>query len=165
MTPYSEVFNSFKDLIIRDTTFFIKNPDATTVEQIAEIRMLKLLNHAITNIMLVRDKRNFEINFLEVMDNNLKQFNEDLTRIEIDIIAYFMWQCYIDEEVVVRLKELKNIGFSDDEIKFFSPANSLKEFKDTYDKLKNENINRVKEYKRRGRKDFKLKTHNFIFNE
>lgn len=160
MTPYSDIFDSFRGLLIRDDRFFKEPP-----KEILEVRMVKLLKHAVTNMMLVKDKRDFEINFMAIMDDVLMQFNEELTLLEIDLLAYFMWQCYIEEEVVVRLRELKNIGFSDDEIKFFSPANSLKEFNDTYSKLKNENANRVKEYKRRGRLDLKLKTHKFIFGE
>lgn len=165
MTPYNKVFDSFLDLIIRDTTFFIKNPDVNIVKAVSQERMIKLLNHAITNMMLVKDKRNFEINFMNIRDDINLQFTEELTPIEIDILAYYMFQCYVDEEVVVRLKKLKELGFSDDEIKTFSPANSLKEFNATFATLKYNNEDKVKEYKRRSRKDFLLKSHNFIFEK
>lgn len=160
MTPYSDVFDSFRGLLIRDDRFFKEPP-----KEILEVRMVKLLKHAVTNMMLVKDKRDFEINFMSIMDDALMQFNEELTLLEIDLLAYFMWQCYIEEEVVVRLRELKNIGFRDDEIAAFSPSGTVKEFRSTYNLLVHENINRVKEYKRRGRLDFKLKTHKFRFGE
>lgn len=165
MTPYDVVFNSFLDLIIRDTTFFIKNEDKNIEKTLNETRKLKLLKHAVTNMMCVRDKQDFEINFMEIMDDITLSFKEELTLIEINLLAYYMWMAYIDEEVVVRLKALKTLGFSDDEIKTFSPANSLKEFKSTYNALRVENEYKVKEYKRRGRLDFKNKIHKFNFGE
>lgn len=163
MTPYSEIFNSFMDLIIRDTTFLVKNPDVETELKVSETIMLRLLNHAITNMLLVRDSKDFEINFLQIKDDENMRFNEDFNSLEIDIIAYFMWQCYIEEEVVTRLQALKTLGFSDDEIKSFSPAESMKQFRDSLDKLKSENILKVKQYKRISRKDFKYKRFDYSF--
>lgn len=160
MTPYEVVFDSFKDLMIRDNRILTEPP-----KELLKIRLLKLLKHAITNMMLVKDKRDFEINFISIMNDKEMVFNEDLTLIEIDIIAYFMWQCYIDEEVIVRLKELKNMGFKDDEIAFFSPSMTVKEFRSIYNNLVYENAERVREYKRRGRMDMKLKTHKFMFGD
>lgn len=160
MTPYGDIFDSFRILLIRDDKFFKDHP-----EELLEARMVKLLKHAVTNMMLVKDKRDFEINFMSIMDDSLMQFNEELTLLEVDLLAYFMWQCYIEEEVVVRLRELKNIGFRDDEIAAFSPSGTIKEFRSTYNMLVHENINKVKEYKRRGRLDLKLKTHKFVFDE
>ena len=165
MTMYSEVYASFTDLIIRDTKFFIKNHSMDLVKQISEKRMFRLLKHAITNMMLVEDKRDFEINFMAIMNNESMVFEEDLTMIEIDLLAYFMWQCYIEEEVVTRLQALKTLSFKDDEIAAFSPNGNIKEFRNTYNLLVEENKKRVREYKRRRRKDFMIKTHNFIFNE
>ena len=161
MTPYSKVFDSFKDLIIRDTTFFINNPNQDIVLKVSEDRMLKLLSHAITNIVLVRDSRNFQINFMEIRDDMNMQFTEMLTDIEIDLLAYFMWQCYIDEEFTLRFKELRRMGFSDKEITIFSPANTLKEFTSCVATLKSENTQRVIEYKRRDRKNLSLKGYKF----
>lgn len=163
MTPYELVFESFLDLIIRDTTFFIKNPDKEVVKLISDKRMKKLLKHAITNIMLVKDSKDFEINFVEQQDDENNRFNVSLNSLEIDLIAYFMWQVYIEEEVVVRLRALKTIGFSDDEIKHFSPAESLKQFNASLDRLKEENENRVKSYKRRDRSTLKYKRFDFNF--
>lgn len=163
MTPYSEVFDSFRNLIIRDTTFLIKNPNQDIVKQVSEKRMVDLLRHAITNMMLVKDNKDFEINFMSIRDDELMQFKEQLNDFEIDILAYFMWQCYIEEEVVTRLKSLKTLGFSDDEIKSFSPAESMKQFNNSLDKLKSENVRKVKEYKRRNRDTFKYKRFDYNF--
>lgn len=160
MTLYEDVFNGFKDLVIRDEKFFKDHPQNFLIQ-----RMLKLMKHAITEMLLVRDRHNFEINFMDILDDKNMCFTIDLTPIEIDLLSSFMWQVYINEEVVMRLKQLKNIGFSDDEIKFFSPAESMKTFNATFDSLRESNCEKVREYKRRGRLDFKIKTHNFLFDE
>ena len=163
MTPYSKIFNSFMDLIIRDTTLLIKNPSGDVVSKVSETMMIRLLEHALSNMILVRDNKDFEINFLQEKDDVNMKFNEELNSLEIDIIAYFMWQCYIEEEVVTRLQSLKTLGFSDDEIKSFSPAESMKQFRDNLDKLKAENVLRVKQYKRLSRKDLKYKRFDYSF--
>lgn len=152
MTPYSEVYDSFKDLVIRDTTFLKNHPT-----EFVEVRLLKLLNHALTNMILVKDNKDFEINFFAIKDDMLLAFKEDIKPLEIDLIAYYMWQCYVDEEVVTRLKALKTLGFNDDEIKSFSPANSLKEFNATFEKLKQDNEAKLKQYKRISRDTLKYK--------
>lgn len=163
MTPYEIIFNSFRDLIIRDTQFLIKSPDAQLVEQVATERMVKLLTHAITNILLAKDNKDFDIDFVGAMNHELMQFDAELTALEVDMIAYFMWQCYIEEEVVTRLKALKTLGFSDDEIKTFSPSATLKEFYNALDNLKRGNEDKVKMCKRRSRDDFKYKRFDYNF--
>lgn len=163
MTNYDVVFDSFLDLIVRDTTFFIKNDNKDIEKLINETRKLKLLKRAVSNMMCVNDRFDFEINFMNIMDDNNLCFTQELTLIEVKLLAYYMWISYIEEEVVLRLKALKTLGFSDDEIKTFSPANSLKEFNATFDSLKKTTDNKVREYKRRGRLDFKNKMHKFNF--
>lgn len=158
MTPYSEVYDSFKDLVIRDVTFFKDHP-----EEFIEIRLLKLLDHALTNIVLTKDNKDFEINFIELRDDENNTFTEKLNKLEIDIIAYFMWQCYVDEEVVSRLKALKTLGFSDDEIKSYSPAESMKQFNASFERLKSSNIDMLKQYKRIGRDTFRYKRFDYVF--
>lgn len=158
MTPYSEVYDSFRDLVIRDVTFLKDHP-----QEFVETRLLKLLDHALTNMVLTKDSKDFEINFLEIKDNVNKQFTETLNKLEVDIIAYFMWQCYVEEEVVTRLKALKTLGFSDDEIKNFSPAESMKQFNASLDNLKNGNVNKLKQYKRISRDSLKYKRFDYIF--
>ncbi|MEG0086864.1 MAG: hypothetical protein RR817_10355 [Niameybacter sp.] len=163
MTPYEMVFDSFLDLIIRDDTFFVKNPDANLVNTMAEQRLLKLMKHALTNLMMVRDNKNFEINFMKICDDISWQFTEDLNAMEVDLIAYFMWQVYIDEEYTYRFRELRRLGFTDKDINQFSPANSITQFNKAVYSLKQENINRVKAYKSRRRDDFTFKRFNFDF--
>lgn len=163
MTPYEVIFDSFCDLIIRDTQFLIKNEDDALVEAIATERMIKLLTHAVTNILLAKDHKDFDVDFVGAMNHTFMQFDIELTALEVDMIAYFMWQCYIEEEVVTRLKALKTLGFSDDEIKTFSPAATLKEFYNALDNLKRGNEDKVKMCKRRSRDDFKYKRFDYNF--
>ena len=58
-TPYSEIYELFQNRIIRDTTFFIQNADQQRFKKVAENRMLQLLNQAISNILLIPDKKEF----------------------------------------------------------------------------------------------------------
>ena len=163
MTPYSDVFGSFLDLILQDSTFLIKNDNADLQREINNTRLLKLMTKAISCMYLVKDSKDFEINFIEMRDDENMQFVESLTQIEIDLIAYFMFECYINEETVAKIKALKSLSFSDDEIKTFSPSNSLKEFNSAFESLKKDNIDRVKLYKRRDRSTMKYKRFDMNF--
>lgn len=161
-TPYSEIYDIFLDLINKDTTFFIRNSDNTINQEFTNERMKKLLNHAIINIKLINDKKDFEID-LDEKDNDNNTLLYEATKIEQYLIANYMFASYIDEEFVVRISELKRIGFSDKEIEItiFSPSQSLKEFNNSVIRLKNENESKVKMYLRRGRLDNKYKLYNW----
>lgn len=157
-TPYSEIYDIFLDLISNDTTFFIRNEDRTINQDFTNERMKKLLNRAIINIKLINDKKDFEID-LDNKDNENDTLLYEATQIEKYLIATYMFASYIDEEFVVRIKELKRIGFSDKEIEItmFSPSQSLKEFNNSVARIKSENESNVKMYLRRGRLDNKYK--------
>jgi hypothetical protein len=161
-TPYSEIYDIFLDLINKDTTFFIRNSDNTINQEFTNERMKKLLNHAIINIKLINDKKDFEID-LDEKDNDNSTLLYEATKIEQYLIANYMFASYIDEEFVVRINELKRIGFSDKEIEItiFSPSQSLKEFNNSVIRLKSENESKVKMYLRRGRLDNKYKFYNW----
>lgn len=161
-TPYSEIYEIFLDLVKKDTKFFIMNEDGT-VNQLPTIeRMKKLLNRAIVEIKLVRDKKDFEID-LDDKDNDNEELLFEATNIEKNIIADYMFACYIDEEFVVRINELKKIGFTDSELRYFSPANSLKEFNSAVLSMNQKNENKVKMYLRRGRLNHKYKLYDYNF--
>lgn len=161
-TPFIEIYELFQDRIIRDTTFFIKNEAPEDVQAVAEIRMKKLLNQAIFNILVVADKKNFEVDFYD-KDDVLGVFMFELTYIEKQIIADFMYETYASEDYLVRWAALKQRFFVDDEIKILinSPANSLKEFRSSIELLKEENKKKVKMYLRRNRDDWKYKLFNW----
>ncbi len=163
-TPYSEIYNLFLDKIKSDSNFFILNPDGTVNEQLTDERKKKLLNRAVPLIKFINDKKNFEID-LNDKDNELSILNYDATDMELELMASYMYQCYIDEFGVERIHALSEAGFSDSEIKIVlhSPANSLKEFMAKYESLKLENVDKTKMYLRRGRLDNKYKLYNWNF--
>ena len=164
-TPFSEIYELFQNRIIRDTTFFIQNAEPTEVQKIAENRMLQLLNQAISNILLIPDKKNFEVNFMNKDDVN-STFLFELMNIEKQLIADYMFEVYASEDYITRWQALKQRYFTDDEIKIVlnSPANSLREFTNSIELLKVENRKKVKMYLRRNRNDWSYKYFDWSFN-
>lgn len=163
-TPYSEIYELFQNRIIRDTTFFIKNGTKEEIIEVAEYRMLQLMNQAIKEILLIKDKSNFEVNFLN-KDDNSSEFLFELNEIEKNLIADFMFECYVTEDYLTRWQALKQRYFTDNEIKIVmnSPANSLKEFNSSVRELHNDNISKVKIYLRRSRDTWKYKPTDYNF--
>lgn len=163
MTPYSEIYQAFLDRITRDTHFFIKDEDIEKVKDIADIRMKRLLQSAIYELMLSDGKRNCEVNFLKEIDNENDTFLIELNLIEIQLFAELMFQYYVKEEVIVRIEALKRVGFQYSEIKVImnSPANSLKEFNVMFELLKSDNLKKIDNYKKRSRGTLEYKSFNF----
>ncbi len=161
-TPYSEIYELFQYRIIRDTTFFIQSENSTEVQEVAETRMLQLLKQAISDMLLISDKKNFEVNFLNRDDIN-STFLFELIDIEKQLIADYMFEVYASEDYITRWKALKQRYFTDDEIKIVlnSPANSLREFTNSIELLKDENRKKVKSYLRRSRDTWKYKPYNY----
>ena len=163
-TPYSEIYALFQNRIIRDTTFFVQNTEPTEIQEVAENRMLQLLNQAISEMLLISDKKNFEVSFLNKDDVNTT-FLFELIDIEKQLIADFMFEIYASEDYITRWQALKQRYFTDDEIKIVlnSPANSLREFTNSIELLKAENRKKVKMYLRRNRDDWSYKYFNWSF--
>lgn len=164
-TPYQKIYGMFKDRIGNDRKFYIKNDDVNIVNQFANMRMMKLLNQAIYYMYTCdeSDKRDFEIDFNN-RDDMLEQFNIELKDNECQLIADAMFCKYINEQTIDKLNALRNIGFKDDELVQFSPANTLKEFNATIDLLNNKTINSIKAYKKRDRSSGKYKNFNYDFD-
>ena len=159
MTPYTSIYSSFMDLVIKDDTFFKGHP-----EEILETRMYNLMDKAVTSMYLIPSRKDFEINFLDIRDDDLKVFNETLNNIEINLIARFMFQEYIEQDVVQKIKALKTLGFSSKEISSFSPANSLKQFDASFSLLKSENASMLTQYKNMSRTTLKRKKFDYQFD-
>lgn len=161
-TPYSEIYELFQNRIIRDTTFFIQNTDPTEIQKVAETRMLQLLKQAISDLLLIPDKKNFEVNFLNRDDIN-STFLFELIDIEKQLLADYMFEVYASEDYITRWQALKQRYFTDDEIKIVlnSPANSLKEFTNSIELLKTDNRKKVKSYLRRSRDTWKYKSQEY----
>lgn len=159
MTPYEHIYSSFMDLVIKDDTFFKNHP-----QEMIEEKMFRLLDKAITSMYLIPCKKNFELNFIEVRDDVLKVFTSTLNMIEINLIAYFMFQEYIEQDVVAKIRALKTLGFSSKEISSFSPANSIKEFNASFEILKQENKARLIQYKSIARDTLQYKCFDYSLN-
>ena len=159
MTPYSAIFDSFKNLIIRDAAFLKDKP-----VDMLETRMVNLLRHGISKMVGVRDNKNLPINFYKVKDDATKTFAVDLNDFEIDLLAYFMYQCYLEEMSIVRINALRANGFSDKEIKSFSTAELLDRYLKALNDVTGKNLDMLKQYRRMDRDTFEYKRFDYIFN-
>jgi len=161
-TPYSEIYDLFKDRIIKDTTFYINGATPEEIQAVAEIQMKKLLNQAISEIININDKKNFEVDFYN-KDDTVSAFLFELIEVEKQFIADYMFYCYAGKDRIVMWKNLRQMNFTDNDIKILmhSPANSLKEFNNSVNELKVENERKVKMYLRRDRETWKYKSTNY----
>lgn len=164
-TPYNTIYILFKDRVARDSKFYIKNNSPEIVNQFAKKRMEKLLNQAIYYLYVYdsKDKSDFEIDFYD-KDDSLEQFHIELNDIELQLLADIMFNRYVHEQTIEKLNALRNIGFKDDELVQFSPANTLKEFNSTMENLDMDTNKRIKAYKSRKRDTGKYKSFNYNFD-
>lgn len=163
VTKYSEVYEAFLDRIYQDDTFFVADEEIEKVKELTEKKLKKLMDIGLYRLMLSDGKRDFQVNFLEHMDDENDTFTIELSLVEIQLIADLMFEVYVNENFIVRIKELRKVGFQDSEIKLFihSPANSLKEFNASYESLRQENKDKIYNYKQRDRKSLKYIPFNF----
>lgn len=163
-TPYSIIYDLFKDRIVRDSKFYIKNDNQELVNEVANRRIFKLLNQSIYYMYVYNDndKRDFQVDFYD-KDDELLLFNIDLKEVECQLLADVMFDRYINEETIVKMNALRNIGFKDDELVQFSPANTLKEFNNTISLLNDKTNGSIMAYKKRDRDSRKYKGFNYDF--
>lgn len=126
MTPYENVTDKFIRKIKQDKEYFCVN--GVTEEQLLEIinrRSVELLDDSVNELQPMISIAQ-DVDFLD-KDDDMEEFNFNLTRIEEDLISDMMVVKYFDE-ALVKLKAMqKYIG---DDIKVFSPANERKTFKE-----------------------------------
>lgn len=163
-TPYSDIYVLFQDRIENDANFYIKGESEEVMMAFAKKQMKKLLNEAIYYMYTYdeNDKTDFDVSFYE-KDDILETFLFELQEAECQLIADVMFKQYIDKKCIEKLNALRNIGFKDDELVQFSPANTLKEFNSSLEQLKYKTNNSISAYKRRDRKTLKYKSFNYNF--
>lgn len=163
-TPYNKIYVLFQDRIEKDSKFYIKTESNEINKEFAQMRMKKLLQEAVYYLYSYddKDKDDFQVNFHD-KDDALDEFLFDLTDNECHLLADVMFKQYIDKEVVAKLNALRSIGFKDDELVQFSPANTLKEFNSSIELLRQKTNAYIKACKKRDRATGKYISFNYNF--
>ena len=126
MTPYENVTDKFIRKIKQDKEYFCVN--GVTEEQLLEINnriSFELLYDSVNELQPMISIAQ-DVDFLD-KDDDMEEFNFNLTRIEEDLISDMMVVKYFDE-ALVKLKAMQK--YLGDDIKVFSPANERKTFKE-----------------------------------
>ena len=77
-------------------------------------------------------------------DEELMQFNFELTQREIGLLASLMYEVYFERDEAL-LKAFK-IRMTPSDLNQFSPANERKSFEDMLQRIKDENTNKIAKY-------------------
>lgn len=126
MTPYENVIDRFIRKIKQDKEYFCVN--GVTEEQLVQIinkRSIDLLDDAVSEIQPMISVAQ-KVDFLN-KDDDMEEFNFELTKLEEDLVSDMMVVKYFDE-ALVKLKAMQK--YLGDDIKVFSPANERKTFKE-----------------------------------
>lgn len=140
-TSWEEVYTVFFDKIEKDLDFFsytnLSPEDALTI---ALSRSKKYLKEAISKLTLNCSP---DINFYDYDETN-EIFNEDLTHVEIDLLASIMREKYFEKDLVL-LKAFQ-VNFSPKDLAIFSPANERKTFTDMVKEISTNVNNDISKY-------------------
>ena len=88
-------------------------------------------------------------------DEELMEFNFELTQREIGLLASLMYEVYFERDEAL-LKDFK-IRMTPSDLNQFSPANERKSFEDMLQRIKDENTNKIAKYVSTDRKTGKRK--------
>lgn len=137
-TSYSEVYNSFLSKI---DDYYIKS-QLQLDREFAEDMMLDYLKSATS-------KFTYSAKDLSKRDDVLQHFNEELTNMEVEILAMLMIAEYLSPKIV-RDEFLENrLGSKD--YSEFSPANQLKQLRELKKSIVDEvNVLMIEYYYRQG---------------
>lgn len=148
-TPWSDVYDSFFDLIEEDSTFF--NYYNATDEESFNLACERA--HSLLNGAIQRMYRECELEpdfFLSSEDENGKLvFETDLTSIEIDLLANLMFEAYLKRDVA-KLRAFSQ-QYTPTDLQVFSPANDRKTFMEMYSVVCEENKTALDRYKSKNR--------------
>jgi hypothetical protein len=140
-TLFEPIRNKFYRRIENDKDFF-KYYNISTEEaiQLAENRANGYLIEAVERLT---DNCTPDINFFDY-DEILEQFNIDLTKKELGLLADLMYEVYFDRDLVL-LKAFR-IAMTPSDINQFSPAPERKTFTEMVNGIKLENLTKIDHY-------------------
>lgn len=129
-TPYSDIFSKFMDKV---TDYGFYN---LTSEQLETI-LLGYLKGAIIKFTQCRSN-------LADRNDVQKQFSEDLTELEQEILAYLMLQEWLRQKI--NHSNYVEISLGTKDFKLYSPANHLKELRNLKKEIKSDTNELIRKY-------------------
>lgn len=149
-TPWSKVNEVFFDLVEEDSGFF-QYYNATDEESyaLAVQRANALLRDAAIRVQMECD---CDIDFTDYYtdeETDENYFAEDLTPIEIDLLANLQYEGYLKRDVS-KLRAFQH-AYTPSDLQVFSPSNDRKTFMEMYEVICEENKTRLDRYRRKDR--------------
>lgn len=161
-TPWNKIYEAFFNKIEKDGDFFAYyNVEPSEALDIAKTRAKGYLKESVAKLTLSCTP---DIDFNN-FDETLEIFYDDLTNIEIDLLANLMRENYYEKDL--SLLKAFQLRFSPKDLNVFSPANERKTFMEMFNEVKRENRKLISQYVSRDRLTGKLKSINFskYYNE
>lgn len=152
-TSYDVIYDKFIRRLKNDDKFF-------DYKDVSDLELQELVNEHLDSLLdrsvdLIYEYGNPDIDFYDC-DNNLKMFNQDLTKQEIALLSNLMYLSYVEQERN-RMKALE-LTFKSSELNVFSPANERKSKMELIDSISNEILGSLVNYLSRDRLTWKYKT-------
>ena len=140
-TSFDKVTSRLLRKIEKDKDFF--KYYNLSVSEVQSIVMEQAVGYLYDAIDLLTSKCEPDTDFYDY-DEELLQFNFELTQREIGLLSSLMYEVYFERDEAL-LKAFK-IRMTPSDLNQFSPANERKSFEDMLQRIKDENTNKIAKY-------------------
>ena len=140
-TSFDKVISRLLRKIEKDKDFF--EYYNLSVSEVQSIVMEQATGYLYDAIDLLTSKCEPDIDFYNY-DEELLQFNFELTQREIGLLASLMYEVYFERDEAL-LKAFK-IRMTPSDLNQFSPSSERKTFEDMLQRIKDENTNKIAKY-------------------
>ena len=140
-TSFDKITSRLLRKIEKDKDFFVYYN--LSVSEVQSIVMEQAVGYLYDAIDLLTSKCEPDTNFYDY-DEELLQFNFELTQREIGLLSSLMYEVYFERDEAL-LKAFK-IRMTPSDLNQFSPANERKSFEDMLQRIKDENTNKIAKY-------------------
>lgn len=140
-TSFDKVTSRLLRKIEKDKDFF--KYYNLSVSEVQSIVMEQAVGYLYDAIDLLTSKCEPDIDFYNY-DEELLQFNFELTQREIGLLASLMYEVYFERDEAL-LKAFK-IRMTPSDLNQFSPSSERKTFEDMLQRIKDENTNKIAKY-------------------
>ena len=140
-TSFDKITSRLLRKIEKDKDFF--EYYNLSVSEVQSIVMEQAVGYLYDAIDLLTSKCEPDTDFYDY-DEELLQFNLELTQREIGLLSSLMYEVYFERDEAL-LKAFK-IRMTPSDLNQFSPANERKSFEDMLQRIKDENTNKIAKY-------------------
>ena len=140
-TSFDKIISRLLRKIEKDKDFFAYYN--LSVSEVQSLVMEQATGYLYDAIDLLTSKCEPDIDFYNY-DEELLQFNFELTQREIGLLASLMYEVYFERDEAL-LKAFK-IRMTPSDLKQFSPSSERKTFEDMLQRIKDENTNKIAKY-------------------